>query len=337
VVTTTTGSNAQSNSNTTSNSASVSSPVTTTNTNTNTNTNTTTSTASDSKSGAAASNAGNTQNITSNSYAPSRVKVVTTPPVYSPALTTTLTETCMGSSSLGVSVLGWGASGGTTWSDHQCVRRLNARELAQTIGDREAAKELLCGDDEIFRVYNALGRPCRLTPRGGANPAWTTTPQQSAYAAPPALAEYSPVTANTNNSLPPSKLTYVPPQQANYTPPAPPAPPSGNMGSQYVVYFPTGISDVPREYSLVLDKAADAYQTYGYAKVMVNGRPTPGGSESDFAMLSQRRAEAVKAYLIAKGVPGEAQMVAAAIHQQAVTNAIGTRRVEIVFASTVMP
>jgi len=41
--------------------------------------------------------------------------------------------------------------------------------------------------------------------------------------------------------------------------------------------------------------------------------------------------------LIAKGVPGEAQMVAAAIHQQAVTNAIGTRRVEIVFASTVMP
>jgi hypothetical protein len=96
---------------------------------------------------------------------------VSTPPVFAPALTTTLTETCMGSSSLGVSVLGWGASGGTTWSDHQCVRRLNARELAQTLGDREAARELLCGDDEIFRVYNALGRPCRLTPRGDPNPA----------------------------------------------------------------------------------------------------------------------------------------------------------------------
>jgi len=93
---------------------------------------------------------------------------------------------------------------------------------------------------------------------------------------------------------------------------------------------------VPREYSLVLDKAADAYQTYGFAKVMVNGRPTPGGSETDFAMLSQHRAEAVKAYLISKGVPAEAQMVAA-IHAAAVVNAIATRRVEIVFASTVMP
>jgi len=265
------------------------------------------------------------------------VKVVTTPPVYSPALTTTLTETCMGSSSLGVSVLGWGASGGTTWSDHQCVRRLNARELAQTIGDREAAKELLCGDDEIFRVYNALGRPCRLTPRGGANPAWVSAPQQGAYTAPPAVPEYA--TSGVSTALPPSKLTYgqqksqPEAQQATYVPPTPS---NGNNSSQYVVYFPTGVSDVPREYSLVLDKAADAYQTYGFAKVMVNGRPTPGGSETDFAMLSQHRAEAVKAYLISKGVPAEAQMVAA-IHAAAVVNAIATRRVEIVFASTVMP
>ena len=94
---------------------------------------------------------------------------------------------------------------------------------------------------------------------------------------------------------------------------------------------------MPREYSLVLDKAADAYQTYGFAKVMVNGRPTPGGSESEFAMLSQRRAEAVRAYLIAEGIAGEVQMIAAAMHQYAVTNAIGARRIEIVFASTVKP
>jgi outer membrane protein OmpA-like peptidoglycan-associated protein len=331
VTTTNSASNTVSNANSNSGSNSVSSPVTTTNSNTTTSTST--STQSDSKSGAAASNQGNAQNITSNNYAPSKVKVVATPPVYSPALTTTLTETCMGSSSLGVSVLGWGASGGTTWSDHQCVRRLNARELAQTIGDREAAKELLCGDDEIFRVYNALGRPCRLTPRGGANPAWVSTPQQAAYVAPPAPPVYSAPAAS--NAVPPSK--YAPPQpkpqQDAYVPPAAP---NGNGGSQYVVYFATGVSDVPREYSLVLDKAADAYQTYGFAKVMVNGRPTPGGSENDFAMLSQRRAEAVKAYLISKGVPAEAQMVAA-IHAAAVTNAIATRRVEIVFASTVMP
>ena len=100
----------------------------------------------------------------------------TAPSVFAPALSTTLTETCMGSSSAGVSWLGFGASGGTTWQDHHCIRRLNARELAQTLGDRDAARELMCGDEEVFRVYNALGRPCRLMPNGSVNPAYTAPP-----------------------------------------------------------------------------------------------------------------------------------------------------------------
>jgi hypothetical protein len=125
-----------------------------------------------------ASNQGNTQTVapTFNSYTPATQTVRTAPPVAAPALTTTLTETCMGSTSVGVSVIGWGATGGTTWEDHECVRRLNARELAQTLGDREAAREVLCGNGDVFRVYNALGRPCRLTPAGAPNPAWAPPP-----------------------------------------------------------------------------------------------------------------------------------------------------------------
>ena len=111
-----------------------------------------------------ASNEGNAQNITFNSTAPQNTKarVETVPQVYAPALSTTLTETCMGSTSGGISVMGFGGTLGTTWNDAQCVRRLNAREMAQTLGDRDAARALLCQDKDIAAAYAAVGEDCRM-------------------------------------------------------------------------------------------------------------------------------------------------------------------------------
>jgi hypothetical protein len=108
-----------------------------------------------------ASNQGNAQNITFNQTAPSKTKLETTPQVYAPALSTTLTETCMGSTSGGVSVMGFGGTLGTTWNDSQCVRRLNAREMAQTLGDRAAARALMCQDKDVAAAYLAVGQDCR--------------------------------------------------------------------------------------------------------------------------------------------------------------------------------
>ena len=68
----------------------------------------------------------------------------------------------MGSTTGGVAIMGLGLSGGSTWKDEECVRRLNARELAQTLGEKDAAKELLCGNQEINAVYQSLGRPCLM-------------------------------------------------------------------------------------------------------------------------------------------------------------------------------
>jgi len=130
----------------------------------------------------AASNAGNNQSITYNSSIPDSQSIKTVPSSFAPALTTTLSETCMGSSAAGGSVLGFGFSAGSTWRDQECMRRLNARELANTLGDRQAARELMCGNEEVFRVYNALGRPCRLMPDGSANPDWKQ--DQAAVVAP---------------------------------------------------------------------------------------------------------------------------------------------------------
>jgi hypothetical protein len=67
----------------------------------------------------------------------------------------------MGSTSGGISVLGFGGTLGTTWNDTQCVRRLNAREMAQTLGDRDAARALLCQDKNVAEAYAAVGQNCR--------------------------------------------------------------------------------------------------------------------------------------------------------------------------------
>jgi len=108
---------------------------------------------------------GNSQNITFNS--PDKIKETlnTTPVISAPALTTTLTETCLGSATGGLSVVGFGMTGGKTYVDQACVRRLNAREIAQTLGDRDAAREIMCGDAEVNAAYKALGRACLSAPK----------------------------------------------------------------------------------------------------------------------------------------------------------------------------
>jgi hypothetical protein len=121
-----------------------------------------------------------------NSVAPDSVRTV--PSVYSPALTTTLTETCMGSTTAGGSWLGGGISLGSTWEDKSCKRRLNARELAQTLGDREAARAVMCGDADVADAYERLGRPCPKSPAYKAEIAERYMPvlPQPAAAPPPA-------------------------------------------------------------------------------------------------------------------------------------------------------
>ncbi|MDF0488344.1 OmpA family protein [Sphingomonas sp. H39-1-10] len=251
---------------------------------------------SNSQSGADASNSGNAQSITSNSYAPERQKLVTTPSVFTPALTTTLTDTCMGSTSLGVSVLGFGASGGSTWQDKECVRRLNARELAQTLGDREAAREVICGNPDVYAVYNALGRPCRLKPNGSPNPM------------------YVPVAAG---SVAPA-IAKVP-------------------DTHYTVYFARDQWKIDAGAQKILDDAAGSYQQTGTAAVQIAGHTDRSGTEEHNQKLSERRAQEVKAYLLSKGVPEQAMLVAAygetrpAVPTPDGVHELLNRRVEITF------
>ncbi len=84
------------------------------------------------------------------------------PAVYAPSLTTTLTETCMGSTSGGLAVAGFGISGGGTWVDVECVNRLNARDVKalQVPGAALASKEVLCANAVVRQAFKKTGHPC---------------------------------------------------------------------------------------------------------------------------------------------------------------------------------
>jgi hypothetical protein len=81
------------------------------------------------------------------------------PAITAPNLTTTLTETCMGSSTVGGAGAGFGFSFGTTWRDTSCVNRLDARQIA-ALGDAQAAKEIMCESDSVRKAFRNVGRPC---------------------------------------------------------------------------------------------------------------------------------------------------------------------------------
>ncbi|WP_244197931.1 hypothetical protein [Caballeronia ptereochthonis] len=92
-------------------------------------------------------------------YNQSSYSVRTTPAIAAPALTTTLSDTCMGSASFGLSITGFGATGGTTLVDQACVRRLDAREF-RAMGLTDVALALLCQSDANRRAVEATGHLC---------------------------------------------------------------------------------------------------------------------------------------------------------------------------------
>jgi OOP family OmpA-OmpF porin len=71
----------------------------------------------------------------------------------------------------------------------------------------------------------------------------------------------------------------------------------------FIVFFDWNKSDITAEASSILDNAANAFATTGQARVQLAGHADKSGSDSYNVGLSQRRADAVKAYMAGKGVP----------------------------------
>jgi len=69
------------------------------------------------------------------------------------------TAPCMGSSTVGAAALGWGASVGTSWADHECGKRETARSF-QNLGLTADAVAVLCSSE-----YAAIAPVCKAQPK----------------------------------------------------------------------------------------------------------------------------------------------------------------------------
>ena len=88
-------------------------------------------------------------------------------------------------------------------------------------------------------------------------------------------------------------------------PPPPPPPPPAVVCSPgpFIVFFEWDKSDITPEAASILDNAISQYANCGNAQVMLAGHADRSGSAKYNVGLSQRRADAVKAYMVAHSVP----------------------------------
>lgn len=107
----------------------------------------------------ASSSATSMVNISSPTSTTSKNRLITPPPVGSPGLAAAGIETCLGSASGGVSVMGGGVSFGTTKVDEGCTIRLLSRQLF-AFGYQKAALALMCQDERVALAMEAAGMSC---------------------------------------------------------------------------------------------------------------------------------------------------------------------------------
>lgn len=87
--------------------------------------------------------------------------VKSAPTVYAPSLTASVTETCWGSVSAAVSVVGVGATGAATIKDQDCNRRLNAA-VAWRMDRKDISFNIMCQDDSFRAAAATTKTPCDI-------------------------------------------------------------------------------------------------------------------------------------------------------------------------------
>ena len=98
-------------------------------------------------------------NISNPANTNSTSHLITTPTVVAPGLAAAGIETCLGSASAGLSVMGGGLTYGSTMVDSGCTIRLLARQLF-AFGFQKAALALMCQDGRVAAAMEAAGSPC---------------------------------------------------------------------------------------------------------------------------------------------------------------------------------
>jgi len=108
-----------------------------------------------------------------------------------------------------------------------------------------------------------------------------------------------------NFGAPEEPAPLPPPPPPPVEPPAPPPPPPVVTCSPgpFIVFFEWDKSDITPEAAGILDNAISQYANCGNAQIMLAGHADRSGSAKYNVGLSQRRADAVKAYFVAHSIP----------------------------------
>jgi outer membrane protein OmpA-like peptidoglycan-associated protein len=125
--------------------------------------------------------------------------------------------------------------------------------------------------------------------------------------------------------------------------PLPPCPPAAVTPGPFLVFFDWDKSLITAEAASILDRAAEQFAATGQTSVVLAGHTDTSGNADYNMRLSQRRADAVKAYLAGKGVP-ESAMATEAFGQTRLlvetpdnVREPQNRRVEITFSGAPAP
>ncbi len=110
------------------------------------------------------------------------------------------------------------------------------------------------------------------------------------------------VTYNFTPPPPPPPPPVAPPPPAEPVAPPPPQDVVCSPGP-FIVFFEWDKSDITPEAASILDNAVTSYQGCGNAQVMLAGYTDTSGSATYNQGLSQRRADAVKAYMTSHSIP----------------------------------
>ena len=85
----------------------------------------------------------------------------------------------------------------------------------------------------------------------------------------------------------------------------PPGPPSEPAARDFWIYFASDSFEIRPDDKDTLDGVVRAIKQLGRAKVTLTGHADTAGARGNDIMLSRRRAEQVKAFLVKAGVPAE--------------------------------
>jgi hypothetical protein len=145
----------------------------------------------------------------------STTRLVTTPTVVPPGLAAAGVETCLGSASGGISLMGGGLTFGSTVVDSGCSIRLLSRQLFN-FGFQKAAVALMCQDERVAVAMDRAGSPCPARPAEVRDPGHISFHPTNSFAEEdhvPAIAreEPSPEPAQEDQTEPPTQTAQVKP------------------------------------------------------------------------------------------------------------------------------